>query len=516
MLQVNWKDPDYDAVVRGRIARLNAIRQDPKYKEVVEGLKAFYADNPAHFISDWGSTFDPRLVELKKNPTIPFVLFPRQEQYIAWLQEVWAGREDGLVEKSRDMGVTWLCIGFAVWVWLYRPGSVVGFGSRAEDLVDKKGDPDCIFWKIRFFIEMLPEEFVPASFRPSVHAPHMRIVNPENGSVIRGEGGDNLGRGGRSSIYFLDEAAFIARQKEVDAALSMNSNCKIWVSTPNGAGNVFYQKRHGGKVRVFIFDWKQDPRKGKEWYEAQKAKLDPVVLAQEVNRDYESSMGDAWIDGPRVTAAMMRGPADVPAIGGLRVGLDVARFGDDKTVLTFRKGRVLLKQVKPPTKLDLMACASWARNEIRAYKETPEQIAVDVIGLGAGVADILRSDGYYPNEDLGRGRYRQTVVDVNAAHQMNDGENYNMRAYMAREAKDWMQTASMPNDADLKAACTCFKYGFKHGGLLYIESKDEVKKRLGRSPDEYDSLALTFAVPTLIEDEHLPVSPYRMAVPGVM
>jgi phage terminase large subunit len=513
---MDWKNPDYDSVVRERIARLEALRKDPKYDEMVTGLNAFYADNPAQFISDWGSTFDPRLAEVGKNPTIPFVLFKRQEEYISWLLERWLGREDGLVEKSRDMGVTWLCVGFAVWMWRYRPGSVVGFGSRTEDLVDKKGDPDSIFWKVRFFIEMLPTEFVPKGYRREIHSPFMRIVNPENGAVIRGEGGDNLGRGGRSSIYFVDEAAYIARQKEVDAALSMTSNCKVWVSTPNGAGNVFYQKRHGGKVRVFIFDWRQDPRKGKDWYEEQVAKLDPVVLAQEVDRDYESSMGDAWIDGPRVTAAMLRGPADVPAIGGLRVGLDVARFGDDKSVLTFRKGRVLLKQVLPPNKLDLMSCASWARNEIRAYKETPEQIAVDVIGLGAGVADILRSDGYYPNEDLGRGRYQQTVVDVNSSHQMNDGENFNLRAYMAREVKDWMATASIPNDADLKSDLTCFKYGFKHGGLLFIEEKDQVKKRLGRSPDRYDSLALTFAHPTLIEQEPPPVSPYRMAVPGVM
>ena len=53
----------------------------------------------------------------------------------------WKGREDGLVEKSRDMGVSWLCVATAIWMWTFHEGAVVGFGSRKEDYVDKLGDP---------------------------------------------------------------------------------------------------------------------------------------------------------------------------------------------------------------------------------------------------------------------------------------------------------------------------------------------------------------------------------------
>lgn len=513
VLRVDWKDPDWEAICAERIVRLKRLREDPELAASIASLKEVYKEDPALFISHWGFTFDPRNSEISKPTVIPFLLFERQEQYIEWLRARWFGREDGLVEKSRDMGVTWLCVGFAVWMWLFYPGSVAGFGSRKEEYVDKIGDPKSIFWKIRFFIDLLPDEFKPVGYNAKAHAPFMRVLNPENGASIVGEAGDNIGRGNRTSVYFVDEAAHLEHDGAVDAALSQTSNCKIWASTPNGVGNVFYRKRHGGRMPVFVFDWKQDPRKGKDWYAQQERDLDAVVLAAEVNRDYESSMGDAWITGDLVTQAQMRGPAEVVPMGGLRVGVDPARFGDDKTVISFRKGRVLLKQVKK-AKLDAMAVASAVKEELRHFKERPEQIAVDTIGVGAGVADILRSDGWFPDVVAGDGRVRKIVVDVNNALRMSDGENYNLRSWQAREVKEWLKTASIPNDPDLKVALTCFKYKFKAGELL-CESKEDVKKRIGRSPDEYDSLACTFAVPTVIEQPPPPQADYQPAVAGV-
>ncbi|MDU9711647.1 hypothetical protein RGC52_08065, partial [Helicobacter pylori] len=78
--------------------------------------------------------------------------------------------------------------------------------------------------------------------------------------------------------------------------------------------------------------WESDPRKDQAWYQKQCDTLDPVVVAQEIDRNYEGSVSDAFIPSQLVSEAMRRGPADVIAKGGLRVGIDVARFGDDKTV----------------------------------------------------------------------------------------------------------------------------------------------------------------------------------------
>lgn len=479
----DWRNPDYEPVWAERVTRLERLRADPS---LIGPLKEFYKANPVAFIMDWGCTFDPRNAERDLPTTVPFLLFPKQAEFVDWVVARWRSREDWLVEKCRDMGVSWLCVALGAWMFLFWPGTVVGFGSRKEAYVDELGDPKSLFWKIRAFIGLLPAEFRPAGWNEDKHAPFMRILNPENGAAIVGEAGDNIGRGNRTSIYFKDESAFYERPEKIDAALSQTSNCKGDVSTPNGEGNPFHKKRFGGRIKVFVFDWRDDPRKGPGWYEQQKATLDPVVLAQEVDRDYAASVGNAFNDGNIVTQAMNRGPADVPAMGPLRVGLDVARFGDDKCSLSFRRGRVLMLQ-EVWGKVDLMSTAGRAKQKIDAFRSVRglhlEQIAVDVIGLGAGVADALR--GWYGDE---------VVADVNAAKMMDDGQHFNLRAFMWDEMRTWLATASIPNDQDLRTDLTGIRYSYR-GGALLLESKDDMKKRGLKSPDRADSLALTFAIP---------------------
>lgn len=490
----NWHHPDY----RNEYARRSRMLTQMRKAGTVDAIKAFYRTHPVEFIDDWCFTFDPRNADVGLPTSVPFVLFRRQAEYLEWLYARWKRREDGLVEKSRDMGISWLCCAFAVWMFLFHAGTVVGFGSRKEEYVDKIGDPKSLFWKLRFLLDWMPPEFLPTGWDAKKHTPFMRVVNPEIGSSIVGEAGDNIGRGNRATVYFKDESAFYEHPDLIDAALSQTSNCKIDVSTPNGSGNPFHKKRHGGRIPVFVFDWRDDPRKGADWYARQKATLEPHILAQEVDRDYEASVTDAWIPGPLVATAAERGPAGVPTGGGLRVGVDVARFGDDKTVVTFRRGRALLAQ-HVMAKLDVVQVAARVKVLVAAYNEKPEQIAVDTIGIGAGVADMLR--GWYPDEVISNRRtgavdVRKVVVDVNSSLRMDTGEDYNLRAFMWRQMKEWLDGAGIPNDQELRAELTALRYSYR-GGELLIESKDDAKKRGIKSPDRADSLALTFAIPTI-------------------
>ncbi len=76
----------------------------------------------------------------------------------------------------------------------------------------------------------------------------MRVEFPETGAVIKGEAGDNIGRGDRTTLYLVDEAAFLQRPLLIDAALSQTTRCRIDLSSVNGMANPFAQKRHGGKI----------------------------------------------------------------------------------------------------------------------------------------------------------------------------------------------------------------------------------------------------------------------------
>jgi phage terminase large subunit len=493
----DWRNPDYDLIIRRRIKMLKALRKDPK---ALAGIKEHFKEYPCDFITLFGSTFDPRLVERKIDPVVPFLLFPRQEEFIDWIVARWRSQEDGVAEKSRDMGVSWLTVATAVWMFLYHPGSSIGFGSRKEEYVDKLGDPKSLFWKVRAFINLLPHEFRPKGWDAKKHAPFMVISNPENGASIIGEAGDNIGRGARNSIYFVDEAAFLERPEAVDAALSQTANCKIHVSTPNGSGNPFYRKAKGGKWPLFVFDHAEDPRKGPEWYAEQVRKADnPAIIAQEIDRNYEASVSNAFISGELVEIAQKRGPTNVQAIGRLRVGVDPARFGDDKFSVTIRRGRLVLLQ-KEAQNLDSFTGAAFVRDCIAPYGERPEQIAVDEIGIGAGVVDVLSR----------MPEYQGIVVGVNVANRMDgataqdvmsivpDGSvqtiYYNLRGWMYGELREWLKVGSIPSDNELKAELTAVRYSYR-GGSLLLESKDDMKKRGIKSPNRADSLALTFARP---------------------
>lgn len=335
----DWLAPDYTAVFNARMRRLAWIREDPDNR--LPPLKAFYREYPTKFIGDWGVTFDPRNADVDIPTLVPFLLFPKQEEWCEWVLDSWRKRRHGLTEKSRDCGVSWLAIALSCSLCLFRDGMVIGFGSRKEEYVDKIDGPKSLFYKARKFMEYLPPEFR-GGFNPRVHAPHMRMSFPDTGSHLAGEAGNNIGRGDRAAIYFFDEAAHHEQPVLVDASLSATTNCRMDVSSVNGPANPFAQKRFSWpSEQIFVFDWRDDPRKSQEWYDklAAPGGLDPVTLAQEVDRDYNASqqgvlIPSAWVQAS-IDAHLKLGIAPV---GGRTGGFDVADEGKDALALALLNG----------------------------------------------------------------------------------------------------------------------------------------------------------------------------------
>jgi hypothetical protein len=223
-------------------------------------------------------------------------------------------------------------------------GIAVGFGSRKTEYVDKIGTMKPILPKARMFMQHVPVRFRP-NYRPMMDAPYMRISFPDTGSIIAGEGGDDIGRGDRTSIYFFDEEAHHPRQDLVAASLSQTTNCQIGMSSVRGMNNLFAQKRWAGKIEVFIFDWHDDPRKDDAWYQTQCENLDPVVVAQEIDRDYSASVKGIVIPGEWVRAAIdAKEKLQILVKTGKKgVSFDVADEGDDKNAVGIFEGVEILE-----------------------------------------------------------------------------------------------------------------------------------------------------------------------------
>lgn len=165
------------------------------------------------------------------------------------------------------------------------------------------------------------------------------------------------------------------------------------------------------------------------------------------------------------------------------LGVDVARFGDDQTVIIRRQGLAATKLQKYRG-LDTMKTASLVASEIEAWQ--PDAVFVDTVGLGAGVADRLRQLGY--------GR---KIIDVQAGMTAIDsGRYFNLRAEMWGKMRDWLKEgAAIPPDLELVADLIGPEYGYDNKERIQLEKKDDMKKRGLASPDSADALALTFAVP---------------------
>ncbi|WP_019170679.1 hypothetical protein [Pseudaminobacter salicylatoxidans] len=473
-------------------------------------------------------TYDPRLTKgrnpdgSRKNPYVQFRLWPKQREIILWMAGLVDAGEEGLIEKSRDTGATYLTAGFALHQWLFVPGFKTTFGSRKVDYVDKKDNPDSIFAKLRIMLRRQPVELLPEGFNWAQHDNYMRIVNPATGSVISGEGGEDMGRGGRSSLYVVDEAAFVPNAETVEKALSGNTDCVLWVSSVNGMGNLFARKRHSimKPHQIARLHWRDDPRKTEEWAEAKKASFsDPTTWASEYDIDYSASVEGicipaVWVESAkRLRSLEPRLKASAAAVVGLDVGA-----GKAKSVAVPRRGAV----VEPPQSRgdpDTTETAHWG---IGIAKDVgADRLNFDAPGVGAGVSSTLMKN---PAPGL-------TVVPVNTgmppSKRVWPDKRTSEEIFGNLKAEIWWlcRTAlqrthehvlflegkaggiehpvtdllALPSgDKESDALClqlSLVKWGRNERGKIVIEKKEALARRGISSPDHADGLMLTFVDP---------------------
>jgi phage terminase large subunit len=166
-----------------------------------------------------------------------------------------------------------------------------------------------------------------------------------------------------------------------------------------------------------------------------------------------------------------------------RLGVDVARFGDDRTIIFPRQGLMSFKPVemRNSSSIDVAMRVLSAKHKWRSELELVDGTG----GYGAGVIDYMRKTGGAP-------------MEIHFNGKAMDAKYYNKRSEMWFEMAEWVKKGGcLPKDVEglsreLAAPTYCFK-----GDKLFLEPKDQIKSRLGYSPDIADALALTFAIPDM-------------------
>ena len=199
----------------------------------------------------------------------------------------------------------------------------------------------------------------------------------------------------------------------------------------------------------------------------------------EVYGEFPSAGDDQFISSYIVQGAIERQPYKddtAPVV----IGVDPARFGSDSTVIAIRQGRDIVKILRYRGD-DTMTVVGHVIEAIEEYK--PALVAIDEGGLGAGVVDRLKEQRY-------------KIKPVNFGWKSKDPAMYgNMRAQIWGGMRDWLKTASIPNDRFLKTDLISPMMKPDSRGAIFLESKKDMKARGLASPDAADAIALTFAYP---------------------
>lgn len=380
----DFRDPDYAVIWKRRITMLNRIRDPETGPAYLAACKLFYKDNVPQFIDDWGVTVDPRNAGSGRPLLMPFVLFPKQREFLDFIAQrqkaSHKGNGDGILVKSRDCGASWLAMAYSIVLCLFNEAITIGFGSEQEKKVDESGNPNCLFYKGRQFLRYLPREFR-GTWDAKKNSAHMRITFPDTESAIIGEAGDNMGVGGRATAYFVDEAALIQRYPLVDVALSNVTRCRIEMSSVRGIDNVFAQRARGGKIPRFDFHYRNDPRKVNctgidQLVEHSKDGGEPYLVIvkpgekypdfadfynsreewvqkQEFECDFLASISGGVIEAVWIQAAIgAAAKLGIEPTGDWLAAFDIADTGDDKNSVDVRHG------------IELVHSEEWSGNNI--------------------------------------------------------------------------------------------------------------------------------------------------------
>lgn len=311
-----------------------------------------------------------------------------------------------------------------------------------------------------------------------------------NGSIIKIFGADNPDalRGVRLDGVVIDEVAQIRPEVWTDIvqpALSDRIGWAIFIGTPNGINlfsELFFKAANSPDWSCAKFSVYDTDSLNKKEIERLKGEMPEASFAREYMCDFAAasenqliSLSDVEESSKRIFNSMEI--YDYPKI----VGVDPARFGNDRSVIVKRQGPhcfnpIIFKGI------DNMALADRVAEVIADWD--PDAVFVDA-GAGAGVIDRLRQMGH-------------PVIEVPFGGKAIQATQFlNRRSEMWWEMSVWIKTGAIPDDVNLKQELATPVYWYDSNGKKVLESKDEIKKRLqgAGSPDIADALALTFANP---------------------
>ena len=310
-----------------------------------------------------------------------------------------------------------------------------------------------------------------------------RTARRENPEALQGFHSPNM-------LFLIDEASGVDDLifEVGEGAMSTDGAKTVMTGNPTRTSGYFYDAFNKVADRWFTMKVasSDSTQVGKNFIEDMKAKYgeESNIFRVRVLGEWPEADDDVIIPMYLLQSAVER-KQEAAETTPVVWGLDVARFGSDRTALCKRKGNVVVEPVKTWRNKDLMELCGIILNEYETtrWSERPLEILVDSIGIGAGVVDRLQE------LDL-------PARGINVAESSAMKDKYSrLRDELWFSAKEWFETkeCSIPEQEELISDLSKPRFKFTSNGKLKVESKDEMRKRGMNSPDLADAFCLTFA-----------------------
>ena len=404
-----------------------------------------------------------------------------------FLEAIASGERKISIRSGHGTGKSTAASWAMLWYFLmHYPNKVVVTAPTSSQLFD------ALFAEMKRWINELPDAFkevlnvksdrVEHTAAPSEMFISARTSRAETPEALAGVHSEHV-------MLIVDEASGVPEQVFEAAAGSMSGHnaTTIMLSNPTRSSGTFFESQNRLADSWWTRRWScvDSPLVSDEFIEEMKLRYgeDSNAFRIRVLGEFPQADDDTIIPFHLVETATHRdieGDSDLPSVWGL----DVSRFGNDKTALCKRQGSVVT-EIRSWAGLDLMQTVGRVVAEYEALlpSKQPREILVDSIGLGSGVVDRLRELGL-------------PVRGINVAEAPSMGGTYlNLRSELWFKTKAWFEdrACKLPKDDQLVAELTGIRYSFTSSGKMKAESKDEMRKRGLASPDLADALCLTMA-----------------------
>ena len=424
----------------------------------------------------------------KSNPLIfvTDVLGAMPEPWQAAALEAVGQHDRVSIRSGHGVGKTTFESWLILWFLLTRKNCKVPVAANSQDQLRDTIWPEIAKWHrqlpeaLKSMIDVQAERIVVAQDPEGAFAVR-RTASKDNPEALQGFHAENL-------LFLIDEASGIPDVVfEVGmGALSTPGAKVVMAGNPTRTSGFFYDTHHSLRDRWHTMHVNcLDVPRAQGHIEDIKAKYGDNSNAWRVRvlGEFPTADDETVIPLELVMSAVGRNVSSLDYYPAW--GVDVARFGDDRTALAKRQANKLLEPIRWWHSTDLMATVGRIKAE---YDEThydmrPWAILIDVIGLGAGVYDRCKELGL-------------PVKAINVGEAASTRENcMRLRDELWLKGREWFQekSCSMPEDNALIAELTAPTYTFSSTGKMVVESKADMKKRGMRSPDLADAFLLTFA-----------------------